>query len=147
MKKIAIYSAAAAGLYFLFSKGRQLYAVLKNIDVKVIGIRDIKIGLKQSTVILDVELINTGNIPIDINTAGLAVVQRLSIYSSKGTLIGVSELGKTSLSIPVGGKQTIKNIPTVLYSAYVLEAMTDFENIADVRVTVDIEINGKTITV
>lgn len=147
MKKLAIYAAVGYGLYYFYTKGKQGYNAYKNLKTKVVAARNLKLGLQNFKMDIDVLLTNAGPEPININTGGLAKLKKVNLYSPQGTLIGYSTPGTTSLNIEAGGKQLIKNIPTVIQTAYVLEALQDIENVTNVSTTIEIEVAGKTITV
>lgn len=147
MKKIAFLAAFAYGIYYVTAKGKDTFTALRNLKTQVVGARNLKLGLSQSTLDMDVELSNNGPTAIALNSFGLAAVKRINLYSIKGTLIGSSTLGTTSLHIPAQGKTIIKNIPTVINNSYVLEALGDIANITSVTTTMDVEVGGKTITI
>lgn len=147
MKKLAIYAGIGYGLYYFFTKGKAALNAYNNLKTKVVDARNLKVNLPDSTMEIDVIVTNTGNTPIDINTGGLANLKKVNLYSAKGTLIGFSTPGTTSLNIPAGGSQRINNIPTVMKTAYVLEALSDLNNVKNVTTTLEIETAGQTITV
>lgn len=147
MKKIFVYSAVGYSLYHLLSKGKQVVQAYKNIETKVVGVRNVKAGISTFTMDIDVLVSNTGGVSIDVNTGGLVTLTKVNLFSAKGTLIGTSTPGATNLNIPANGSQLIKNIPTSINSAYVLEALTDINNVKNVTTTIEIQVAGKTITI
>lgn len=147
MKKIFVYSAVGYSLYHLLSKGKQVVQAYNNIETKVVGVRNVKAGISAFTMDIDVLVSNTGDVPIDVNTGGLVTLTKVNLFSAKGTLIGTSTPGATNLNIPANGSQLIKNIPTSINSAYVLEALTDINNVKNVTTTIEIQVAGKTITI
>ena len=147
MKKLAIYAGIGYGLYYLFNKGKAAIAAYNNLKTQVVSARNLKPGISQFTLEIDVLVTNNGTTPIDINTGGLATLKKVNLYSAKGTLIGFSTPGATSLNIPAGGSQRINNIPTVINTAYVLEALGDLNNVKNVNTTIEIEAAGQTFTV
>lgn len=147
MKKLAIYGAVGYGLYYFYTKGKAAITAYQNLQTKVVAARNLKPGISQFSLVVDVLVTNTGTTPIDINTGGLATLKKVNLYSAKGTLIGYSTPGTTSLNIPAGGSQLITNIPTVINNAYVLEALGDISNVKNVSTTIEIEAAGRTFTV
>jgi hypothetical protein len=147
MKKIVLYTALGYGLYYLYNKGKAAAAAYKNLKTQVVSARNLKPGFEDFKMDIDVLLTNTGPQPIDVNTGGLATLKKVNLYSAKGTLIGYSTPGATSLNIPAGGQQLLTNIPTVIKTAYVLEALGDINNVKNVSTTIEIDVAGKTITV
>lgn len=147
MKKLAIYAAVGYGLYYFYNQGKSAISAYKNLKTKVVDARNLKAGISQFTLDIDVVLTNTGTTPIDISTSGIATIKKVNLYSTKGTLIGWSTPGAIALNIPAGGTQLIKNIPTVINSAYVVEALGDINSVKDVRTTIEIEAAGQIITV
>lgn len=147
MKKIFVYSAVGYSLYHLLSKGKQVVQAYKNIETKVVGVRNVKAGISAFTMDIDVLVSNTGGVPIDVNTGGLVTLTKVNLFSAKGTLIGTSTPGATNLNIPANGSQLIKNIPTSINSAYVLEALTDINNVKNVTTTIEIQVAGQTVTI
>lgn len=147
MKKLAIYSAIGYGLYYFFLKGKKAVTAYNNLKANVVSARNLKAGISQFTLDIDVLLKNTGTTPIDINTGGLATLKRVNLISPKGTLIGYSTPGAVRLNIPAGGTQLIQNIPTHINTGYVLEALGDLNNVKNVTTTLEIEAAGQLITV
>jgi hypothetical protein len=147
MKKLAIYAGIGYGLYYFFGKAKEAYNAYKNIKTQVVNARNLKAGFTDFTMDIDVLVTNTGTTPIDINTAGVATIKKINLFSTKGTLIGYSTPGAVVLNIPAGGTQLIKNIPTTIKAAYVLEALGDINNVKNVSTTIEIEAAGQTITV
>lgn len=147
MKKLAIYAGIGYGLYYLYTKGNAAISAYQSLNTKVVAVRNLKPGIETSKLDIDVLLTNTGSTPIDINTAGIATLKKINLFSAKGTLIGYSTPGAISLNIPAGGSQLIKNIPTYINTAYVLEALGDINNVKNVSTTIEIEAAGQTITV
>jgi hypothetical protein len=147
MKKLAIYAAVGYGLYYFYTKGKKAYAAYQNLKTKVVAARNLKPGLENFKMDIDVLLVNTGQEAINIDTGGIATLKKVNLYSAKGTLIGFSTPGATSLNIEAGGQQLLKNIPTVIKTSYVLEALGDISNVQNVSTTIEIEVAGQTITV
>ncbi|MDP2687518.1 MAG: hypothetical protein Q8O62_09865 [Aequorivita sp.] len=147
MKKLAIYAGIGYGLYYFFTKGKAAVAAYNSLKTKVVSARNLKPGISQFSLEIDVLVTNTGTAPIDINTNGLVTLKRVNLYSTKGTLIGYSTPGATSLNIPAGGSQRINNIPTVINTAYVVEALGDLNNVKNVNTTIELEAAGQIITV
>jgi len=147
MKKLALYAAVGYGLYYFFGKGKAAYTAYKNLKTKVVAARNPKAGISQFTMDVDVLLTNTGTTPIDVNTNGLATLKKVNLFSVKGTPVGYSTPGAIVLNIPPGGQQLIKNIPTVINTAYMVEALGDIENIKNVSTTLEIEVAGNIITI
>lgn len=147
MKKLAIYAAVGYGLYYFFGKGKAAYNAYKNIKTQVVSARNLKPGVSEFTLDIDVLVSNTGTTPIDLNTGGLATLKKVNLFSTKGTLIGYSTPGAIALNIPAGQSQLLKNIPTVINTAYVLEALGDINNVKNVSTTIEIEAAGQTITI
>lgn len=147
MKKLALYAAAGYGLYYLFGKGKTAYAAYKSLTAKVVAARNLKPGISNFKLDIDVLVTNTGTQPIDLNTNGLITLKKVNLYSAKGELIGYSTPGTTTLSIAAGEKQLIKNIPTTIKTAYVLEALDDINNVKNVTTSLEIEVGGQTITI
>tara|TARA_R110000823_G_scaffold102096_1_gene219065 strand:- start:75570 stop:76013 length:444 start_codon:yes stop_codon:yes gene_type:complete len=147
MKKLALYAAVGYGIYYFFGKGKAAYAAYKNLKTQVVSARNLKPGIENFNLDVDVILKNEGQEPINLNTNGLATLKRVNLFSANGTLIGYSTPGAITLDIPPGGQQLIKNIPTIIKTAYVLEALQNIDNVKNVSTTIDIEIGGQTITV
>jgi len=148
MKKLAIYAAAGCyGLYYFFGKGKQAYTAYKNLKTQIVAARNLKAGVSQFKMDVDILATNTGTTPIDINTGGLAKLKKVNLYSAKGMIIGQSTPVAIVLNIPAGGQQLITNVPTSINTNYVLEALGNINNVKNVTTTIDIEVAGQIITV
>lgn len=147
MKKIALYGAIGYGLWYITRKSKDIFNAYNALTTQVVNVRNVKPGLSEFTLDVDVLISNPTQTAISVNTGGLAKLKRVNFYSVKGTLIGHSSPGTTSLNIPAGGKQLIKNVPTSINTGYVLEALGNIKNIGDVNTTIEIEVAGQTIIV
>lgn len=147
MKKLALYGAIGYGIYYLFNKGQKALQAFRNISTEVVDFRDIKPGLSQFTLYIDVRINNPTQIPINISTMGLARVKRINLFNDKGVAIGYAETNMESLNIPAGGWQRLNNIHTIIYSNYIINLLGNMSGIKNIATTIEIEVAGKTITV
>lgn len=147
MKKLAIYAAIGYAGYHFFNKGKAAVTAYKNIKTEVVSARNLKPGIKEFTMDVDVLVTNTGAEPINVNTSGVITLKKVLLFSANGNKIGHSTPAAITLNIDAGGQQLLKNVPTTITSSYVLEALTDLSNVKNVQAKIEIEVAGQTFTI
>lgn len=147
MNKLLIFAALGFGAYTLYGKGKTALNAYMNLKTKVVSVRNIKPGLTEFKMNVDVLVTNPSDTAIDLNTVGLVTLKRINLYSLKGSLIGFSTPGQIILSIPARGQQLLKNVPVTLNTVYALEAISDLDNAANVTTKLEIEVGGKIVTI
>ena len=145
MKKAIILGGIGIAALFAFGgkKVAQINNSFKNLRVKINGIKNLSFTGNSITFNLDINLINSGGIPIDVATYGTINLRRLIFKDSNGTVIGESYPNITGINIPAYNSVRFQSVPTSIPISNIGIAATtllkSFSNPALLQINPEIE--------
>src|SRR5690606_13673390 len=102
---------AIGGLAWLgYRKVKSLKAVFDNMTIAPSGIRNLKLGIKEVSFLLDFTITNPASEAFSVSGASIASLNRIMVYKD-GNLIGMATVNMGAIEIPSNGELTIKNVP------------------------------------
>lgn len=116
MRKVLGMTAIAAGVFWYFGKNKadEYMEAFKNVEVKPLGIKNIKLNGSSLTFKTNLKVINNSFTHIDLDSAKKVVLERIKFYTANGKYIGEAKPNLAAISIPAQSSTNINNIPTVL---------------------------------
>lgn len=102
---------AIGGLAWLgYKKAKSLKTVFDNMTIAPSGIRNLKLGLKEVSFLLDFTITNPTSEAFSVSGASIASLNRIMVYKD-GNFIGMASVNMEAIEIPSNGELTIKNVP------------------------------------
>jgi len=145
MKKLLVIGGIAAFLLYrkVNQKVQNINEALKDIRFQLLGIQDVKVRFSSIQFMATIAIVNDSDIPVSINTLGVATLKRLIFRTNNGDFLGESfpQLSK----IDIGPRQSIviDQIPTQLpikdLGLVFNAALNALANQANIKVTAEIE--------
>lgn len=125
-KTLFIFGAAFAGLAFLgVKKYKQAQELLRNLQVEISSISDLKINSKNISLNAVLKLQNNTNVDFGATLTSLIKVKTVKVYNVDGLYLGQAEVNISSISIP---NNSFTNLPEIPFEFSLGNAGAEFFN-------------------
>ncbi len=116
MKKLLIALALGGGFLYYQGKSKlaQIKHILKNSDVFLRDIRNVRFDLSAIRFDVDLDLKNNSNFPLSINSYGAVTLKKLLYYNLNGDFLGESMVNRKRIDIDAGGLLSIDGLATAI---------------------------------
>ncbi len=145
--KVIIGIIAAVGLigYFGYVKAMKLKAIFEKIEIKLAGIRSVKLSITDIRFTTDIRMINPT--AEDFNVNGYIVVLKRFNFFYKGKYIATTKVSLSQIDIPSQNELVIKDIEVVMPTSTVLANLSDLTSFDTAYLTTEavIEVAGNEI--
>lgn len=124
---IAVVLIALFGYKWFTRKTEAATIIFKNLSIKPVGIRNLSLQNTFLKFNLDIELFNSTNESLEIDTLGLATISRLTFYY-KNNYVGQSVGNIEQFVINENSSTIIRNIPVEINLINALDLLPEFIN-------------------